>query len=110
MNIAKSYNQYDFSYKQRERLKDLDKQHAKLERLLKTQNKRQSAVEDEISKLHKKQSNCWGKANKMVDLLQERCKHEAGTFTSEKYRDFGNDVLRTHCSLCRKIITERYKD
>ena len=109
-SIIEAYQDLNFSDYERKRLSELDTQLKILDKYQKIHERKRNSIEEKISATEKAKRECWSKASKLQDRLQKRCKHLGSTYHSERYRDFGNNIVRTHCGFCHKIITEREKD
>ncbi len=93
MTLLDSYN-YIFSNKEMEKLKELDKQNKRLEKLIEKKSDQIEKLEKEFDRLYAKNSACFSKADKILEKLQKRCKHN-----NEKIIRFplGDEVYCVNC-------------
>lgn len=109
-DITKGYRKWNFTNREREKLTDLDKELVRYRKKQATKIKQLKKLDEEITALNRGESACWTKARDMLMKLEKRCKHNGDTFSREIYRDFGENVIRTLCSLCGHEISSRRKD
>jgi len=108
--ITNSYRKWNFTDRERKKLKDLDKEVLKSRKKQDKLIKQINVLDEKLSSHRRDENKCWNKAGKMLGRLERRCKHQGDRYVTEKYRDFGTDVIRQHCSMCGKILEERGKD
>lgn len=110
ISIEECYRRWNFSDKERQKFRQFDKLQIKIEKQQEKHRKKLELYNDKLQLLSHEKSELWSKASKMQDRLQKRCKHNGGTYTQQIYRDFGSDVIRTHCRLCQVKLSSRSKD
>lgn len=109
-SIIEVYHDLNFSEKEREKLKLLQIQVDRLQKVQNRANVIMNSVKETMSCINMEKRECWFKASKLKEKLQKRCKHNGPTYTQRINRDMYDDVIRTHCSLCEAQISSRYAD
>lgn len=109
-SIIEAYQELNFSDYERKKLAELERRVITLYRLKEKQIEKRKLIEENIAEFEHDIRECWNKASKLQQRLQKRCKHNGGTYTREIYRDFGSDVIRTHCRQCQDELSSRRKD
>ena len=109
-NIYEHYKIFNFTDKEKIKLQELDLIVNACEVQRQREWEKIQELQKKINDFSQEKRDCWGKANKMKVRLQKRCKHNGDTYAQQIFRDFGNDVIRTHCRLCGEELKSRRKD
>ena len=95
--VNSSLFELKYTNKEKEQLRTKEGKQVMLAKKIATRKKRTMQLESEIDEYYHEIRELEGIERKLKQKLQKRCKHKGRTTQDTKYRDFGEDIVRTWC-------------